>query len=82
MSFSSIDAIFNGLSKTDLYTQGNYPRKNNTKMTRGNLIKITANSHHDKGSRQRALSSYFAFQKLIANEATELRNEVASAADL
>ena len=33
MSFSSIDAIFNGLSVTDLYTQGNYPRENNAKMT-------------------------------------------------
>ena len=61
MSFSSIDAIFNGLSKTDLYTQGNYPRENNAKMTRTNLIKIAANSHHDKG--QRALPSYFAFSK-------------------
>ena len=29
MSFSSIDAIFNGLSVTDLYTQGNYSRENN-----------------------------------------------------
>ena len=33
MSFSSIDAIVNGLSVTDLYTQGNYPRENNAKMT-------------------------------------------------
>ena len=29
MSFSSIDAIFNGLSVTDLCTQGNYSRENN-----------------------------------------------------
>ena len=29
MSFSSIDAIFNGLSVADLYTQGNYSRENN-----------------------------------------------------
>ena len=37
MSFSSIDAIFNGLSVTDLYTQGNYARQNNAKMTQWKL---------------------------------------------
>ena len=40
MSFSSIDAIFNGLSVTDLYTQGNYPRENNAKMTQWKLYII------------------------------------------
>ena len=40
MSFSSIDAIFNGLSVTDLYTQGNYPRENNAKMTQWKLYVI------------------------------------------
>ena len=40
MSFSSIDAIFNGLSVTDLYTQGNYPRENNAKMTQRKLYII------------------------------------------
>ena len=40
MSFSSIDAIFNGLSVTDLYTQGNYPRENNAKMTQQKLYII------------------------------------------
>ena len=76
MSFSSIDAIFNGLSVTDLYTKGNYSRENNAidpveiihytgrrniirterrlslfffLFPTGNLIKITANSHYDKG---------------------------------
>ena len=37
MSFSSIDATFNGLSVTDLYTQENYPRENNAKMTQWKL---------------------------------------------
>ena len=42
MSFSSFDAIFNGLSVTDLYQQGNYPRKNNAKMTQWKLYIIHA----------------------------------------
>ena len=40
MSFSSFDAIFNGLSVTDLYQQGNYPRKNNAKMAQWKLYII------------------------------------------
>ena len=40
MSFSSIDAIFNGLSVTELYTQGNYPMENNAKMTQWKLYVI------------------------------------------
>ena len=40
MSFSSFDAIFNGLSVTDLYQQGNYPRENNAKMTQWKLYII------------------------------------------
>ena len=41
MSFSSSHRrIFNGLSVTDLYTQGNYPRENNAKMTQWKLYVI------------------------------------------
>ena len=36
----AIDAIFDGLSVTDLYTQGNYPRENNAKMTQWKLYVI------------------------------------------
>ena len=40
MSFSSIDAIFNGISVTDLHTQGNNPSENNAKMTQRKLYVI------------------------------------------
>ena len=41
MSFSSFDAIFNGLSVTDLlYQQGNYATENNAKMTQWKLCII------------------------------------------
>ena len=59
MSFSAIDAIFNGLSVTDLYTQGNYPRENNAKMTQWKLQHYTGRRNIIRTLRRLSLFFFF-----------------------
>ena len=60
MSFSSIDAIFNGLSVADLYTQGNYSRENNA-IDPVEIIHYTGRRNIIRTERRLSLFFFFFF---------------------
>ena len=66
MSFSSIDAIFNGLSVTDLYTQGNYSRENNA-IDPVEIIHYTGRRNIIRTERRLSLFFFFFLGELNKN---------------